>query len=62
MIAWKMWGNRNEIHIGGKRLGELELCRDASLWLLEFQEATAAAIPLPTEPVVQQCWLPPSDQ
>ena len=62
MIAWKMWGNRNEIHIGGKRLGELELCRDASLWLLEFQEATAAAIPLPTEPVVQQCWLPPSNQ
>ena len=35
-IAWRMWGNRNEIHNGGKRLGELVLCCDASLWLLEF--------------------------
>ena len=35
-IAWRLWGNRNEIRNGGKRLGELELCHDASLWLLQF--------------------------
>jgi len=57
-----MWGNHNEIRNGGKRLGELELCCDASMWLLEFQEATAAAIPWLSEPVLQQSWLPPSNQ
>ncbi|XP_075640370.1 uncharacterized protein LOC142612137 [Castanea sativa] len=61
-IAWRLWGNRNETHNGGRRLGEAELCRDAYLWLLEFQEATAATVPLLTEPMVQQCWLPSSNQ
>ena len=28
-IAWRMWGNWNEIRNGGKRLGEMELCCDA---------------------------------
>lgn len=48
-IAWKMWGNRNEIRNDGKRLGELDLCYDASLWLLQFQEAneaSAATVPM----------------
>ncbi|KAL4632894.1 hypothetical protein ACB092_04G084000 [Castanea dentata] len=49
-IAWRLWGNRNETHNGGKRLGELELC------------PTAAAVSLLTKPVVQQYWLPPSNQ
>ena len=35
-IAWRMWGNRNEIHNGGKRLGESELFCDASFWLLQY--------------------------
>ena len=35
-IAWRLWGNRNEVRHGGKRLGELELCHDASIWLLQF--------------------------
>ena len=61
-IAWRMWGNRNETHNGGKRLGELELFRDALLWLLEYQEATAGAAPTQIESLVQQCWMPPSDQ
>ena len=41
-IAWRLWGNRNEIRNGGKRLGELELCHDASLWPLQFKEANEA--------------------
>ena len=51
-IAWRMWGDINEIRNGDKRLGELELCHDASLWLLQFQEAneaTAATIPVQSE-------------
>ena len=44
MIAWRLWGNKNEIRNGGKRLGEMELCHDASLWLLQFQEANEATI------------------
>ena len=61
-IAWRLWGNWNEIRNGGKRLGEMELCCDASMWLLEYQEATDAALPWLSEPVLQQCWLPPSEQ
>ena len=61
-IAWRMWGNRNETHNGGKRLRELELFRDASMWLLEYQEATAATAPTQIESLVQQRWLPPSNQ
>uniref|UniRef100_A0A7N2L004 RNase H type-1 domain-containing protein n=1 Tax=Quercus lobata TaxID=97700 RepID=A0A7N2L004_QUELO len=58
-------GNRNEIRNGGKRLGELDLCHDASLWLLQFQEAneaTAATVPVQSESVLQHSWLPPSNQ
>ena len=35
-IALRLWGNRNEIRNGGKRIGELELLCEASLWLLEY--------------------------
>ena len=45
-IAWRLWGNQNEVHNGGKRLGELELCHDASFWLLEYQEAITAVVPM----------------
>ena len=61
-IAWRLWGNRNEVRNGGKRLSEMELCRDASMWLLEFQDATVSASPWLSDPVLQQSWLPPSDQ
>ena len=64
-IAWRLWGNRNEIHNGGKRLGELDLCQHASLWLLQYQEAnnaTVATVPMQYEPVIQRSWLPPSNQ
>ncbi|XP_023929643.1 uncharacterized protein LOC112040955 [Quercus suber] len=40
----------------------MELCRDASMWLLEFQEANVVTLPWLSEPVLQQCWLPPSNQ
>ena len=64
-IAWRLWGNRNEIRNGGKRLGELELCHDASLWLLQFKEAneaTTATTPVQFESGLQHTWLPPSNQ
>nr|POF11009.1 hypothetical protein CFP56_13528 [Quercus suber] len=64
-IAWRLWGNRNEIHNGGKRLGELELCHDASLWLLQFQDANEAittTAPVQSEFGLQRSWLPPSNQ
>ena len=64
-IAWRLWGNRNEIRNGGKRLGELELCHDASLWPLQFKEAneaTTATAPVQSESGLQQTWLPPSNQ
>ena len=32
------------------------------MWLLEFQEATDAAIPLLSKPELQPCWLPPYNQ
>nr|POF27163.1 hypothetical protein CFP56_08534 [Quercus suber] len=48
-IAWRLWGNRNEMRNSGKRLSEMELCRDASMWLLEYQEATVFALPWMTE-------------
>ena len=60
-----MWGNRNEVRHGGKRLGELELCHDASIWLLQFQEAneaTATTASVQSEPVFQRTWLPLSNQ
>ena len=57
-IAWRLWGNQNEIRNGGKRIGELELLHGASLWLLEYQEATAD-VPKQFDSLVQ-CWLPPS--
>ena len=60
-IAWRLWGNRNEVRHGGKRLSEMELCCDATMWLLEFQEATVSALPWMSDPVLQQSWLPPSD-
>ena len=54
MIAWRIWGNRNEFRNGGKRLGELDLCHDASLWLLQFPEANeAATVPVQFESVLQ---------
>ena len=65
MIAWRLWGNRNKVHHGGKRLGELELCHDASIWLLQFQEAneaTAATAFVQFEPMFQRTWLPLSNQ
>ena len=61
IITWRLWGNQNEVHKGGKRLGEFELCRDASFWLVEYQEATTIAVPMQTVPVVQQYWFPPSN-
>ena len=61
-IAWRLWGNRNEVRNGGKQLSEMELCYDATMWLLEFQEATVSASPWMSNPVLQQSWLPPSDQ
>ena len=64
-IAWRLWGNRNEIRNGGKRLGELELCHDASLWPLQFKEANEATIattPVQFEFGLQHTWLPPSNQ
>ena len=59
-IAWRLWGNRNEIHNGGKRIGELELLCEASLWLLEYQEATTD-VPKQTNSLVQR-WCPPLSQ
>nr|POF01919.1 hypothetical protein CFP56_59590 [Quercus suber] len=56
-IAWRLWGNRNEVRHEGKRLGELELCHDALIWLLQFQEATepnAATELVQSEPVIQR--------
>ena len=64
-IAWRLWGNINEIRNGGKRLGELELCHDASLWLLQFKEAneaTTSTTPVQFEYGLQHTWLPPSNQ
>ena len=64
-IAWRLWGNKNEICNGGKRLSELELCHDASLWLLQFKEAneaTTAMTPVQFESGLQHTWLPPSNQ
>ena len=43
----------------------MELCHDASLWLLQFQEAneaTAATAPVQSESRLQHTWLPPSNQ
>ena len=60
-IAWRLWRNRNEICNGGKWLTEMELCRDASMWPLEFQEATISALLWMSDPILQQSWLLPSD-
>ena len=60
-IAWRLWGNRNEVRNGGKRLSEMELCCDATMWLLEFQEVTVSALPWMSGLILQQSWLPPSD-
>ena len=43
----------------------MELCHDASLWLLQFKEAneaTTATAPVQSESGLQQTWLPPSNQ
>ena len=61
-IAWRLWGNRNEIRNGGKGLGELDLCQHASLWLLQYQEAnsaTTATVPVQYEPVIQYSYCLP---
>ena len=52
-IAWRLWGNRNEVRNSGKWLSEMELCHDASMWLLEFQEATISASPWMSNLVLQ---------
>ena len=57
-IAWRLWGNRNEIRKGGKGIGELELLCGASSLLLEYQEATAD-VPKHSDSLVQR-WIPTS--
>ena len=57
-IAWRLWGNRNEIRKGGKRIGELELLCGASSLLLEYQEAIAD-VPKHSDSLVQR-WIPTS--
>ena len=58
MIAWRLWGNPNEIRKGGKRIGELELLCGASSLLLEYQETTAD-VPKHSDSLVQR-WIPTS--
>ncbi|XP_030936394.1 uncharacterized protein LOC115961575 [Quercus lobata] len=60
--AWVLWGNRNEMHKGGKRKSGLELVRWATQYLEEYY-ATTIVEPDVRPPSIQPVrWLPPQGQ
>ena len=60
--AWVLWGNRNEIRMGGKRKSGLEIVRWATQYLEEYKAATSDENDVRTSNIPPGRWIPPQDQ